>query len=87
MRYKAAPGVVMTTVCGKYFLVTPKETLQVNEPAALYWKALVKGADEEELRKLAEEEYRIEDHTLLRRDIREMLESLAERRMLLRYDV
>lgn len=86
MRYKAVPGIIMTSVCGKYFLVTSMETLQINETAAHYWKLLMNGADEDGLCRLAEMEYEVEDHDLLRRDVKELLESLTERRMLVRYD-
>lgn len=86
MRYRTAPGVVQTSICGRYFLVTPEKTIQINETAAFYWRHLAAGIDEASLLTLAESRYEIVDPEALREDYRALTELLREERLLVRYD-
>ena len=85
MKYKTVPGVITTSVCDTYFLVTADMTIRINESAAFYLKKLEEGADEDELTAFAKERYEIEDENDLRAGIRELIKSLLEKRLLLRY--
>lgn len=85
MKYKTAPGVILTSVCGRFFLVTPKETFRINETTALYWKQLARGASEADLDALAAGTYEIDDPDTVRDDIRDLLDSLLAKRLLVRY--
>lgn len=84
MKYKTVPGVVLTSVCGSHFLVSSKNTMQVNETVVFYWKQLEHGASEEELIEAAKEQYEIDDMETLQQDIGHILHSLMEMHMLKR---
>lgn len=84
MKYKTVPGVITTSVCDSYFLVTTDMIIRVNESAAFYLKRLAEGADEDELIAFAKERYEIEDENDLRADIRELIKSLFAKRLLMR---
>ena len=67
-RYRTRPGVVLTSICGEYLLVSAKAARQdvpylsqLNESSAFLWKILEKGADQEELEQAVREEYEITD--------------------------
>lgn len=85
MKYKAMPDVVMTQICGKYYLVTSEETIQLNEIAAFYWKQLEKGASEEELRAITQEYYEIGDPEMLRDDVSGFVDFLRCKHCIVRY--
>lgn len=66
--YKTRPGVVLTSICGEYFLVAARALLdicpyvtQINETSAFLWKELERGADREALMRAADAEYEIDD--------------------------
>lgn len=82
MKYKTVPGRILTSVCGRYFLVTPDESLEINEPAAYYWKKLEEGASEADLFDLACDCYDVEDPELLKNDIHDLVLSLLKKRLL-----
>ena len=66
--YKTRPGVVLTYICGEYFLVAAKSLLsicpyvtQINESSAFFWKELLNGATQADLEIAAAREYEIDD--------------------------
>ena len=85
MKYRTAPGVILAEICSRSFLVTPEATIQVNETAASCWKNLTQGADEKELCEDIQDQYETEDIEVLRSDIRDLIRSLRERRLIERY--
>ena len=87
MRYKASPGVVAASVCDSHYLVTAGMTIKINETAAYYWARLAEGTDEDGLAAWAREEYDIEDEQALRADIREFLDSMLAKHLLVRCGV
>ena len=84
MKYKTLAGVILTSVCGHNYLVSSKDTIEINETAVLYWQYLNKGASEEELTKLAAAQYGTEDLEILQNDIQTFLALLKERHMIMR---
>ena len=84
MKYKTIPGVIITSVCDKYFLVTPNETIRINETTAFYWKILEQGATVKDLYEKAVNNYEVEDPEVLRRDLRELVDSLLKKHLLVR---
>lgn len=82
MTYKTTPGVILTSVCGKYFLVQADGSMQINETAAFYWKQLQQTASPDELAAAAAEEYEIPQSDVLKKDIRELLHSLLINRLI-----
>ena len=82
MEYKSVPGVILTSVCGHYYLVNPGETIEINETAVFYWNLLCEGATEEELAELAGRQYDIDDMELLRMDVQTLVALLKERHMI-----
>ena len=86
-RYKTRPGVVLTKVCGQYYLVAAKPlreelpyTAQINETAAFCWRVLEQGADLETLAERVAGEYAIEQTAELREDLRQLMAQLSEHR-------
>jgi len=84
MKYKAYPGVIKTSVCGKSFLIIPDKTIEINETAAFYWEELVNGIDENDLIERTQRDYEVEDEESLKKDIQSLTESLVENRLLVR---
>lgn len=76
MKYKTVPGVVLTASCDRFFLVSSKNTIQVNDTTAFYWSLLEKGASKEELFSFAKKRYEIESPEELKKDIDKLLSSL-----------
>ena len=84
MKYKTSPGVILTEICGRFFLVTSKENIEVNETTVLYWKQLETGASFESLCSFSEEIFEIDNTDGIREDIRELLISLVNKHLLVR---
>ena len=84
MRFKTAPGVVLTSVCDSYFLIAPQRTVQINDTAAFYWEKLTQGASVEELEELTSERFEIEDLNTVNAGIRSLIAELMEKRLLVR---
>ena len=84
MKYKALPGTVFTSVCGNYFLVNNKSSIEINETTAFYWKLLEKGADKEELILSVLDNYEIYNIDLVRKDMDALLKFLLEKHMIMR---
>ena len=84
MKYKTAPGVILTSICGRYFLGTAEATAEINDTAAYYWEKLRQGASLAELSAMAVEDFEIDDTDVLKADIRELTDSLMERHYLVR---
>ncbi len=84
MKYKTAAGIILTSVCGRFFLVTPEETIHINETAAFYWKELEKGTSVDDLCSVSKEIYEIEDTDALRSDINDLIETLRNKKLLVR---
>ncbi len=84
-KYKAAPGVVYTAVCGHAYLVTPEDILEINETSAFFWQYLGTGITVKELAEKAAASYAIGDASALLADIRYFVDALLSRHMLVRY--
>ncbi len=84
-RYKARPGVVLTTIAGQYFLVAVKSlrdicpfSAQINETTAFCWRLLEEGVDFDTLLMRLTEEYEIDDPAPARADLTELLEQMKD---------
>lgn len=76
MTYRACPGVILSSSCGRYYLANGKKLLDVNETVAFYWNFLREGADAARLASAARQEYDIEVDSL-ESEIADMLAQLA----------
>lgn len=88
--YKTRPGVVLTSICGEYFLVAARALLdtcpyvtQINETSAFLWKELERGADRETLMRAADAEYEIDDPEKARAAIDGFITQMLEMNYLL----
>ena len=68
MRYKTRTGVLLTSICGSYYLVCAKSLLpecpyvvNINETSAFLWQLLVDGASLEQMVSSVAEEYEVDD--------------------------
>ena len=84
-RYRTRTGVVLTSVCGEYFLVAAKAlrdvcpyVTSVNESTAFLWQQLLGGATQEELEASVLEEYDIDDAAAIRGVIADFLQQMRE---------
>lgn len=84
MKYKTIPGVILTSVCGRYYLVTARETMEINETAAICWEKLTQGASEAELAAFVREYCEVADTDSPDEDIRVLIATLQERNLLTR---
>ena len=84
MKFKTISGIILTSVCNHYFLVSAKETVEVNETAAFYWKLLQCGASRDELKAAVKETYEVTNEDLIISDISDFLHSLLEKRFIVR---
>ncbi len=84
MKYKAVPGIVLTSVCDGYFLISPKNNIRINDTVAFYWKQLEKGIDEKGLFDCAVQCYEIDDLAALQNDIKKMLNSFLDMNLIKR---
>ena len=82
MMYKACPGIVLTSICGHYYLVTPHFSIEVNETAAFYWHCLEKGISQSQLREKVLAEYEIDDKEALDKEIESLLQELKEQQLI-----
>lgn len=79
MVYKTCPGIILTSVRNQYWLVSPKNRIEMNETAAFFWTQLTKGTTVQNLKKAAMEEYEIDDVDL-EQEINEFIEDLLKGR-------
>ena len=84
MKYKTLPGVILTGICGKHYLVSPEATIQINETAAFCWKLLEDRAGEEDLCRAMQEQFEDADQEQLRIDAAGLIQSLRARRLIVR---
>ena len=85
MRYKTRKGIVMTSVCGQYILVSAKMArehcpyiTQINVTTAICWKLLEEGSTADELAQHILKEFEVEDTSRIKGDISGLLEQLLE---------
>lgn len=90
MRYKTRPGVVLTSICGEYFLVAAESArvfcpyvMEINETSAFLWRHLMSGADLPQLEAAVAEEYEIDEPDLACSAIRGFIDQLTELNYLL----
>lgn len=83
MRYKTREGVILTQICGSYYLVAAKALYgqlpyitEINETAAVCWKRMADGASEEDLCQELAAEYDIEDPSGMTSDVQGLLTKL-----------
>ena len=83
--YKTRPGVVLTSICGEYLLVSGKGArdtcpyvTQINETSADLWKCLEKGASFGQMFEAMSEEYEIEDPENAKEGIQAFLNQMME---------
>ena len=81
MKYKTIPGVILTSVCGHSYLVTPNETIGINETAACCWKRLATGATPEELAALVTEEFDTAENEKVMEDIERLISVLLSSKL------
>lgn len=86
IKYKTIPGMVITQICGSYFLVTTKETIAINETAYICLRCLKQGSDINELCSAIEEQYDIADHENLLLDVHNLIADLLSRKLIMRYN-
>lgn len=86
MKYKSAPGIVLTSICGSSYLVTSKTSFQINETMVFYWKQLEKGVDETELAAVIMENYEVEDVSALHKEIDDLLQEFLAKHLIVRYN-
>ena len=84
MKYKVVPGVIMTSICEHYFLVSSKETIEINDTAAFCWERLQHESTPEELVLAIREYYEISDIDMVTNDITTLLSSLEGKRFIKR---
>ena len=72
-QYRTRNGVVLTTVCGEYLLVSARALHEtspfltvINETSAFLWNKLKSGASAEDLECAVLSEYEVEDATQIR---------------------
>ena len=80
--YRTSPGIVLTSSGGRFFLVTPLESIEVNESAVFYWKCMEKGATAEEMLDAASLRYEEEEPDLFRRDIRLFTDACLKKQLI-----
>lgn len=85
MKYKTRTGIVLTTICGQHVLVSAKEAgencpyvTKINETAAFCWRLLENGSTCGQLADQLMEEYDAEDVSLVRVDVKKMLDHFLE---------
>lgn len=90
VRYRTRTGVILTSICGEYMLVSAKSlqnecpyVTQINETSAFLWQLLMKGATAEELETAVVKEYEVADPALVRRAIRDFLGQMTKMKYLL----
>lgn len=84
MKYKTVPCTIATRVCGKFYLVTPDETVEISETAYICVKGLENGADLEDLCQDIEKHFEIDDRETLMGDVRSFVNVLQKKRLLMR---
>ena len=89
-KYRTRPGIILTSICGEYFLVATKENLpycpyvtELNETSAFMWKKLETVADLNTLMEAVKEEYEVDDDEALRQSIKDYLTQLLEKKLIL----
>lgn len=90
LKYRTRPGVVLTSICGEYLLVSAKANLDVchyvgriNESSAFLWGKLKDGATEADLIEAVKAEYEVEDADALRGIIGDFIKQMTELNYLL----
>lgn len=84
MKYKTVPCTVNTQICGKYYLVSPSETIEISETAYACLEYLKQGADIRDLCQGLEDKYEIEDKEVLLSDVTSLVKDLFNKRLLMR---
>ena len=85
MIYKTKTGIVLTSICGQHVLVSAKEAgencpyvTKINETAAFCWRLLENGSTCGELTDALLEEYDVDDISLVREDVNNMLDDFLQ---------
>jgi len=85
MKRSVRKGVVLTEICGEYYLAAGKEArqicpyiVQINSSAALIFRSIQDGLNEEEIYKRIIDEYEPEDQMDLHEMIRECLQQFHD---------
>lgn len=85
MRYQTRKGVVLTSVCGEYLLVSAAVdrehcpyVSQINETSAFLWRELEKGRNIKELKQAILDEYTVDDPSGLDEMLSMILKQFAE---------
>ena len=85
MKYKTRTGIVLTSICGQHVIVAAKEAREncpyvtkINETAAFCWRLLENGSTCGQLTELLMEEYDAEDVSLVRDDVKKMLDNFLK---------
>ncbi len=85
MKYSLTPGSILTSVCGSYFLVSARQSIEINDTTAFYIRQLEKGVNKDDLLSAAKEAYELNDDESTSHDIDDLLAFLLKNRFLMRY--
>lgn len=80
--YITCPGVVHASAGGRYFIVTPSDSIEVNETAVYFWSCMERGATKEELFEAAQSKYVVDDPDILRRDIDMLIKMCLKKQLI-----
>lgn len=90
MTFKTRPGVVLTSICGEYYLVSPRSLqplcpylTNINETSAFLWSVLMEGATAAQLEEAVAKEYEVDDPDQVRNAIQGFLQQMLSLNYLL----
>ncbi len=90
IRYKTRHGVILTSICGEYVLVSARSVqnlcpyvTELNETSAFLWRQLTSGADLDDLMAALDEEYELDDPAAARQAVESFLRQMLELNYLL----
>ncbi len=94
MRYISRKGIVLCEIAGEYVLVAAQHLRKevpyvriLNDTGAFCWKQLEKGIGEEELCRLMEQEFEIDEENDISDDVHALLMHLKERNYIQEYEL
>lgn len=80
--YKTLPGIVLTSSCEEYYLITSKKRMRISETGAYYWSCIQKSMSVEEMQKAVMEEFEISNPEIVESDLQFFLKLLIVKGMI-----
>ena len=84
-RFFTRPGIVLSSICGEYFLVAAKAArpmvpsyARLNESSAFLWRLLESGSDASKLEQAVMEEFEIDDAEQAKNAIQSFVSQMLE---------